>query len=152
MDNDFLTVILVCCCAGIIIFGVFSMLAPDNDDSDVNTTSSDNPSVASSDNPSTSSFSSNEGDMVNVTIEDIYINENGGSFAGSDYATLVPEGKTYMIGLNKNDYDTIIKYRGSNPIGKTITVRLGTLRSSTGNMKIYDYCELYNDNGEPIAA
>lgn len=150
MANDLIKAVLLCCCAGIIIFAVFSMLAPDDNDSDVNTTSNDNLSVDSSQNPSTSSSSSDEEGIQTITIENISLSDDGGSFAGSDYAILTPEGKDYMIGLNKHDYESIIKYKGYNPIGKTLKVELGDRRSGTGNMKIYDYCYFYDDNGKQI--
>lgn len=57
-----------------------------------------------------------------------------------------------MIGLEKADYETIVKMRGYDPIGKTINIQLGSLRSGTGNAKIYDYNSICNENWEPVSA
>lgn len=167
--GDTTNAIIGCCCIGIIIFLIFGFISGDNSSSDTTTTSSSsssssNPSVSQSQNPSTGEYSTSsgssesgstggeEGEKVTVTIEDLALADDGGSFGGSDYAILVPEGKTYMIGLEKADYETIVKMRGYNPVGKTINIQLGSLRSDTGNAKIYDYNSICNEDWEPVSA
>lgn len=165
--GDTANAIIGCCCIGIIIFLVLGFISGDNNSSDVTTpsssSSSSNPSVSQSQNPSTDEYSTSsgssesgstggeEGEKVTVTIEDLALADDGGSFGGSDYAILVPEGKTYMIGLEKADYETIVKMRGYNPVGKKINIQLGSLRSDTGNAKIYDYNSICNEDWEPVS-
>lgn len=83
-----------------------------------------------------------------LTIKNIYIADTK-TRNTTNYALLKPQKKKYLIKLDQDNYNKIIKITKNKPVNKKINIKLGT-PINIENTTIYEHNTIYNKNWETI--